>query len=48
MISNVIGALGTVPKDLAKGARRVVNRRTNRDQIVEIDQNTEKSHGDLK
>ena len=41
----VIGALGT----LSKGARRVGNRRINRDHpnycIVEIGQNTEKSPG---
>ena len=48
----VIGALGTVPKGLEKGTKRVGNRRTNRGHkdynIVKSSQNTEKSPGDLR
>ena len=48
----VIGALGTILQRLGKRARRVGNRKTSRDQpnysIIKIDQNTEKSSGDLR
>ena len=51
MVPIIIGALGTIPKWLGKGAGRVENQRTRRDHpnysIVEIGQNTEDSPGDL-
>ena len=52
MISVVIGMPRTVAKDLESGAERVVNRRINRDHsyfsVVEVDQDTHKSRGDLR
>ena len=45
MIPLVIGALGTIPKDLEKGTRRLRNQRTS--SIINIGQNTEKYPGDL-
>ena len=52
VIPIVISALGTISKKLDKVAGRVENWRTSRTNpnytIVKIDQNTEKSPGDLK
>ena len=52
VIPIVIGALGTIPKDLGKDAERVGNNRTSGDHpdnsIIKISQNTEKSPEDLK
>ena len=53
VVTIVPGALGTVPSGKGvKEARRVGNRGTNRNRpnysIVKMDQNTEKSHRDLR
>ena len=47
----VIGALGTIPKDLLKEAKRVRNRRMIGDHLnygINIGQNTEMSPGNLR
>ena len=46
IIRNVIGAFGTVPKELLKGLEDLEFSPNN--SIVENDQNTEKSPGDLR
>ena len=52
IISIVIGALGTVTKNLVQGLGGLGNNRTNGDHpnycIIESGQNTEKSPGDLR
>ena len=52
MIPLVIGALGTVPKGLLTDSKRVETQMTSRDllncSIGDVDQNTEKSPGELK
>ena len=48
VIPIVIGALGTIPKALILGTERVGNQDDPKYSIVEISQDTEKSHGDLK
>ena len=49
VIPLVIGALGTVPKDLERGMEELeIRRRIKTMQTVEIGLNTEKSPGDLR
>ena len=51
MVPIVVGALGTVPKDMEKKNGEIGNQRKNRhnldDGIIMIGYNTEKSPGDL-